>query len=97
MQIVDVFRARIVDVTNNSLIIEITGDEEKIEGFVEVCVRSGSSKWCAPAIVAMARGSHPAATSHGNGNGNGTLIKCLRMMLEPAYYPDTFKYNKGEQ
>ena len=33
---VDVFRARIVDVTNDSLIIEITGDEEKIDGFVEV-------------------------------------------------------------
>jgi len=30
MQIVDVFRARIVDVANNSFIIEITGDEEKI-------------------------------------------------------------------
>ena len=36
MQIVDVFRARIVDVTNASLIIEITGDEEKIESFIEV-------------------------------------------------------------
>jgi acetolactate synthase-1/3 small subunit len=30
MQMVDVFRARIVDVTNTSLIIEITGDEGKI-------------------------------------------------------------------
>ena len=35
-QLVDVFRARIVDVTNNSLVIEITGDEEKINGFVEL-------------------------------------------------------------
>jgi len=29
MQLVDVFRARIVDVANDSLIIEITGDEIK--------------------------------------------------------------------
>jgi acetolactate synthase-1/3 small subunit len=36
MQLVDVFRARIVDVTNDSLIIEITGDGEKIDGFVDV-------------------------------------------------------------
>ena len=36
MQIVDVFRARILDVTNTSLIIEITGDEDKINGFVDV-------------------------------------------------------------
>ena len=55
MQLVDVFRARIVDVTNDSLIIEITGDEEKIDGFVEVMrpfgilemVRTGVVAWCA--------------------------------------------------
>ena len=36
MQLAEVFRARIVDVANTSLIIEITGDEEKVDGFVEV-------------------------------------------------------------
>ena len=36
IQLVDVFRARIVDVANDSMIIEITGDEEKIDGFVDV-------------------------------------------------------------
>src|SRR5512147_2605558 len=36
IQLVDVFRARVVDVANESLIVEITGDEEKIDGLVEV-------------------------------------------------------------
>src|SRR5512140_33278 len=36
MQLVDVFRARIVDVANDSLTTEITGTEDKIDGFVEV-------------------------------------------------------------
>jgi acetolactate synthase I/III small subunit len=49
MQIVDVFRARIVDVTNNSFIIEITGDEEKVEGLSMCCARGASLRWCAPA------------------------------------------------
>ena len=31
MQIVDIFRAKIVDVATDSLTIEITGDEDKIE------------------------------------------------------------------
>ena len=59
MQMVDVFRARIVDVTNNSLIIEITGDEEKIEGFVEVLRPFGIIEMVRTGMVAMARGAEP--------------------------------------
>jgi acetolactate synthase-1/3 small subunit len=56
MQLVDVFRARIVDVTNDSLVIEITGTEDKIEGFVEVLRPFGISEMVRTGIVAMARG-----------------------------------------
>ncbi len=59
MQIVDVFRARIVDVTNNSFIIEITGDEEKIEGFIDVLRPWGIIEMVRTGIVAMARGVSP--------------------------------------
>jgi acetolactate synthase-1/3 small subunit len=67
MQVVDVFRARIVDVTNNSFIIEITGDEEKIEGFIDVLRPWGIIEMVRTGIVAMARGVTPLYT-----NGNGT-------------------------
>src|SRR5215204_4727091 len=33
MQIVDIFRAKIVDVTKRSVVVEITGTHDKIEGF----------------------------------------------------------------
>ena len=56
MQLVDVFRARIVDVTNDSLVIEITGTEDKIEGFVEVLRPFGISEMVRTGIVAMSRG-----------------------------------------
>jgi acetolactate synthase-1/3 small subunit len=56
MQLVDVFRARIVDVTNDSLMIEITGTEDKIEGFVEVLRPFGIGEMVRTGIVAMARG-----------------------------------------
>ena len=36
MQLVDVFRARVIDVAPDSVIIEATGTEEKIEGLLEV-------------------------------------------------------------
>mgnify|MGYP001264456618 CR=1 FL=1 len=36
MQITDIFRAKIIDVQQNSLTIEITGDESKVEKFIEL-------------------------------------------------------------
>jgi len=69
-QIVDVFRARIVDVTNTSFIIEITGDEEKIEGFIDVLRPWGIIEMVRTGIVTMARGTTPL---YPNGNGNGRL------------------------
>ena len=43
MQLVDVFRARVVDVSPDSLIIEITGTEDKIDGLVEMLKQYGAS------------------------------------------------------
>ena len=36
MQISDIFRGKIVDVQPNSLTIEITGNETKVEKFIEL-------------------------------------------------------------
>jgi acetolactate synthase I/III small subunit len=73
MQVVDVFRARIVDVTNTSFIIEITGDEEKIEGFVDVLRPMGIIEMVRTGIVAMARGVPPMVPST-NGNGQHAQV-----------------------
>lgn len=65
MQLVDVFRARIVDVTNNSLIIEITGDEDKINGFVELLRPLGIIEMVRTGAVVMARGAVPMPAANG--------------------------------
>jgi acetolactate synthase-1/3 small subunit len=69
MQLVDVFRARIVDVTNDSLIIEITGDESKIDGLVDVLRPFGIVEMVRTGAVAMARGVTSPADLRSNGNG----------------------------
>jgi len=56
IQLVDVFRARIVDVTSGALIVEITGDEEKIESFIEVLRPWGIVEMVRTGVVSMARG-----------------------------------------
>jgi acetolactate synthase-1/3 small subunit len=69
MQLVDVYRARIVDVTNDSLIVEITGDEEKVNSFVDVLRPFGILEMVRTGIVAMARGAALDLNENGNGNG----------------------------
>ena len=56
MQLVDVFRARVVDVAPDSLIIEITGTEDKIDGLLEVLRPYGVLEMVRTGRVAMARG-----------------------------------------
>ncbi len=60
MQLVEIFRARIVDVTNESLIIEITGADEKIDGFVDVLRPFGIIEMVRTGVIAMTRGSSSA-------------------------------------
>lgn len=57
IQICDIFRAKIVDVAVDSVIIEMTGDEEKIEALLRLLRPFGIKETCRTGIVAMARGS----------------------------------------
>src|SRR6266576_1628456 len=61
MQLVDVFRARVVDVAPESLIIEITGTEDKIYGLLEVLRPYGVLEMMRTGIVAMRRGNKSSA------------------------------------
>jgi|SRR3990172_7989753 len=70
MQMVDVFRARIVDVTNESFIIEVTGDSEKIDGIVDVLRPFGIIEMVRTGIICMARGGTPTLCSGVNENGS---------------------------
>jgi acetolactate synthase-1/3 small subunit len=65
MQLVEVFRARVVDVSPSSLIIEITGTEDKIDGLVEVLRPYGVLEMARTGRLAMSRGNgepHAART-----------------------------------
>jgi acetolactate synthase-1/3 small subunit len=57
MQLVDVYRARIVDVSPDSLVIETTGTEDKIDSLVEVLRPYGLIEMVRTGRIEMARGS----------------------------------------
>ena len=61
MEIVRVFRARVVDLAPNSLIIEITGAEDKVDALVEVLRPFGIIEMVRTGQTAMTRGTQRAA------------------------------------
>ena len=78
IQIVDVFRANIVDVATDSLIIEVTGDEGKIDSLYELLKPFGIKEMMRTGRVAMTRGRLSTQTSeptHARGNGAKTTRK----------------------
>jgi acetolactate synthase-1/3 small subunit len=62
IQIVDIFRANIVDVAPESLIIEVTGDEDKVDSLFNLLRGFGIKEIARTGHLAMTRG-----TSYGEG------------------------------
>jgi len=57
MQIVNIFRAKIIDVSARSMIIEVTGDEEKINAIVQLLRQFGIKEMARTGKVSMVRGA----------------------------------------
>jgi acetolactate synthase-1/3 small subunit len=60
IEIVALFRGRVVDVARNSLMIELSGTEEKIEAFVELMKPYGIKELARTGVIAMPRGTQMA-------------------------------------
>ena len=63
MQLVVVYRARIVDLTNDSLVVEITGTEDKIESMVDILRPFGIIEMVRTGVVSMTRGSEAVSAN----------------------------------
>ncbi len=57
IEIVDIFRAKIIDVANESLTAEITGDEGKIAAFLELMEPYGIKEIVRTGLTALERGN----------------------------------------
>ncbi len=57
MNAVNIFRAKIIDYSQEALCIEVTGDSEKIDAFIDVLKPIGIIEMCRTGIVALERGN----------------------------------------
>lgn len=63
VQLAEVFRARIVDVGPDSLVIEITGTEDKVDGLVDVLRPFGVLELVRTGRIAIVRGARAARST----------------------------------
>jgi len=56
LQIADIFRANIIDVCMESVIIEVTGDEDKIDALIKLLKPFGIKEMVRTGVVAISRG-----------------------------------------
>lgn len=56
VQIATIYRGNVLDVAPTSLIIELTGDEEKLRGFIDIMKPYGVLEMAKTGVTAMSRG-----------------------------------------
>jgi acetolactate synthase-1/3 small subunit len=56
LNLVDIFRGRVVDVAASSVIVEVTGSAEKIDNFIELMRPYGIKELARSGVVALVRG-----------------------------------------
>jgi acetolactate synthase I/III small subunit len=62
IEIVNLFRGRVVDVAPASLMVELAGTEQKIEAFIDLMKPYGIQQVARTGVIAMARGTHAPQT-----------------------------------
>jgi len=89
-ELVEVFRARIVDLTSESLMIEMTGVESKIEGLIQVLNESEGRilEICRSGKLTMRRGRHTSRVMRALGVGGDEELEQAAEEAEETVQPE---------
>ena len=86
IETVKLFRGKVVDVSRESLVVELAGTEEKIEAFIDLMKDYGIKELARTGVIAMARGAATArdAVASGGATISPTGGKRVRSINAPA-------------
>src|SRR5688500_13944712 len=87
IETVELFRGKVVDVSRESVVVELAGTEEKIEAFIDLMPDHGIKELARTGVIAMARGTQHARDAVASG-GTSTATpaggKRVRSINAPA-------------
>lgn len=86
VEIVELFRGKVVDVAQNSIMIELAGTEDKLEAFIDLMKPYGIESLARTGVIAMPRGTQVAKdkTEHGPKKRVRTLDAPAAAALPPS-------------
>jgi acetolactate synthase-1/3 small subunit len=58
IKLAGIFKAKVVDMSQDSIITEITGDEDKINAFIKMVIPYGIKETCRTGFAALSRSGH---------------------------------------
>ena len=67
LQLAEIYRANIVDVALDSLVVQITGSEDRVDSLIKLLANFGIIEMVRTGRVAMVRGTNQSTTSMHNG------------------------------
>jgi acetolactate synthase-1/3 small subunit len=77
LELVNLFRGKVVDVSRDSIMVELSGKEEKIEAFIELLKPYGIKEMARTGVIAMARGNQPAREENEGQRGGGKRVRSM--------------------
>jgi acetolactate synthase-1/3 small subunit len=86
IETVKLFRGKVVDVSRESVMVELAGTEEKIEAFIDLMKDYGIKELARTGVIAMARGAATArdAVASGGASTDAAGAKRVRSINAPA-------------
>jgi acetolactate synthase I/III small subunit len=84
--LVKLFRAKVVDVSRDTIMVEITGTEGKLEALVELLKPYGVKEMARTGVIAMARGMQPPRDENET-KTSGKRVRSLHGPAAPALPP----------
>ena len=66
VELVNLFRGRVVDIASTSMTVELSGPEQKLEAFIDLVRGYGSLEVARTGVIAMQRGGLSSERSNGN-------------------------------
>jgi len=73
LDIANVFRADVVDIATNSIILQVVGDEDKVDGLIKMCEPYGIRELSRTGRIAMVRGAQTTTVHEKEPPGIATL------------------------
>ena len=94
IEIVNLFRGKVVDVSRGSVVVELAGTEEKIEAFIDLMKDYGIKELARTGVIAMARGMQvakeggaPESSTATSAPGGGKRTRSLNAPAAAALPP----------